>query len=241
MKDPGLNWLDGLFLNPGLLGIPVLLGAPGLFVLACLLKDPGLTWSDGLFLDPGLLGVAGLLGTVCLKEMFCLLFCWLGTSLLIGAPTSSGGEVLLLIFFVLDLFEFWTGLFDICLFPCELDIFWEDSLDLILLFFGLAINWIGGFAGLFIGAVELFWKVFLSWLIFLEVFILIFWFERFAWDWELLVIVGLLKFLGWFEIFSRLSGLFRGFINNGFLFGLSFRRLSFIEEITDDSSSLFCL
>ena len=74
--------------------MPGLLGAPGLFVLVCLLKDPVLPWSDGLFLNPDLLDMPGLLGTFCLKEMFCLLFFWLGPSLLIGAPTSSGGDVL---------------------------------------------------------------------------------------------------------------------------------------------------
>ena len=175
--------------------------------------------------------------------MFCLLFCWLGRSLLIGAPTSSGGDILLLIFFVLDLFEFWSGLFDICLFPPALEMFWEDSLDLtlLLIFLGLAISWIGGFAGLFIGGVMLFRKVFLSWLRFCEVLLFIFWFVRFAWDCELLAIVGLLRFLGWFEIIFRLSGLLRGFINNGFLFELSLRGFPFIEEITEDLSSLFCL
>jgi len=70
---------------------------------------------------PGLLGEPILFEPVCLKAMFCLLFCLLefifGSSLLIGAPTSSGGEILLLIFFVLGLFEFWSVLFDICLFP----------------------------------------------------------------------------------------------------------------------------
>ena len=125
--------------------MPGLLGALGLFISPCLLKDPGLPWSDGLFLNPGLLdmpgllgapgllGMPGLLGKVCLKEMFCLLFCWLGPSLLIGAPTSSGGEILLLIFFVLDLFEFCEGLVDICLFPSEPELFWIDSLALPLL------------------------------------------------------------------------------------------------------------
>ena len=228
--------------------MPGLLGDPGLLALACLLKDPDLFLSDGLFLNPvllgmpGLLGVPGKFGTVCLKEVFCLLFCWLGPPFLIGAPTSSGGDVLRLIFFVLELFEFWWGLFDICLFPPELWMFWEDSLDwiLLLIFFGLAISWIGGFAGLFIGVVVLFRKAFLSWLRFWGVWIFIFCFVGFAWDCELLVIVGLLRFLGWFEIILGLSGLLRGFINNGFLFELSFNGLSFIEEVTE-VSSLFCL
>ncbi|MDC3044593.1 hypothetical protein OA098_00705 [Prochlorococcus sp. AH-736-B04] len=96
----------------------------------------------GLLGVPDLLGVPGLLGKVCLKEMFCLLFCWVGPSLLIGAPTSSGGDILLLMFFALDLLAFWSDLFDICLFSPEFKMFWEDSLDLILLviFFGLAIS-----------------------------------------------------------------------------------------------------
>ena len=224
------------------MGIPGLLGAPFLVILAFLLKDPYWPWSDGLFLNPGLLGIPGLLGAFCLKDMFCLL-CWLSLSLLIGAPTSSGGEVLLLILFVWDLFEFWSGLIDICLSPPELEMFWEDSLDLalFLIFLGLAISWIGGFAGLFIGGVVLFWKVFLSWLKFCEVLLVLFWFLRFAWDCELLTIDGLLRFLSGFEIIFRLSGLFKGFINNGFLFELSLRGFSFIEEITEDLSSLFCL
>ena len=92
--------------------------------------------------SPGLLGALGLLGIVCLKEMFCLLFCRLDPSLLIGAPTSSGGNVLLLIFFALDLFGFWSGLFDICLFPPVLEMFCEYSLylALLLIFSGLAIS-----------------------------------------------------------------------------------------------------
>ena len=95
--------------------------------------------------------------------------------------------------------------------------------------------------GLFIGGVALFRKVFLSCLRFCEVWIFIFRFARFAWDCELLVIIGLLRFLVWFEISFKLSGLLRGFINNGFLFGLSFGVFSLIEEITEDSSFLFCL
>ena len=227
------------------MGIPGLLGAADLLVFACLLKDPGLPWSDGLFLNPGLLGMPGLLGVpdlfgrVCLKEMFCLLFCWLVPSLLIGAPTSSGGEILLLIFLVLDLFEFWSVLFDICLFP-PLEMFWEDSLFL-LIFLGLAISWIGGFDGLFIGGVALFREFFLSCLRFCEVLLFIFWFVRFGWDCELLVIVGLLRFIGLFEIIFWLSGLLRGFINNGFLFELLLIDLPFTEEITEDSFSVFCL
>ena len=232
------------------MGIPGLLGEPGLPVLACLLKDPGLPWSEGLFLNPvllgipGLFGAPGLFGKVCLKEMFCLLFFWLDPSLLIGAPTSSGGDVLLLIFFVFDLFEFWSGLFDICPPPPEFELFWAYLLDLLLLllvFFGLAISWIGGFIGLFIGKFILFRKVVLSLSRFCEVLIFISWFLRFARDCELLVIVGLLSFLGWFDISFRFSGLLRGFIINGFLFELFLRGFSFMAEIKEDSSFLFCL
>ena len=60
---------------------------------------------------PGLLGEPGLFEAVCLKAMFCLLlFCLLGfifgSSLLIGAPTSSGVLIILLKFFVVGLFVF---------------------------------------------------------------------------------------------------------------------------------------
>ena len=121
--------------------------------------------------------------------------------------------------------------------------FLEDSSDLtlLLIFLGFAISWIGGFAGLLIGGVVLFSKVFLSWLKFCKGLLLIFWFLRFAWDFELLTILGLLGFIDWFEIFFRLSGLLRGFINNGFLFELSLIGSPFTEEIRGDLSSLFCL
>ena len=120
--------------------------------------------------------------------------------------------------------------------------FLEDSFDLtLLLFLGLAISWIGGFAGLFTGGVALFLKVFLSWFWFWEVLLFVFWFEKFACDCELLVIVGLLRFFGWFEIIFWLSGLLRGFISNGFLFELSFVGFSLIVGTNEDSSSLFCL
>ena len=58
------------------------------------------------------------------------------------------------------MFEFWSGLFGICLSPPEFEMFWEDLLDLTLLiiFLGLAISWIGGFAGLFLVGVVLFRK-----------------------------------------------------------------------------------
>ena len=52
--------------------------------------------------------------------------------------------------------------------------------------------------------------------------------------------LGLLGFLGGFEIFFRLSGLLRGFINNGFLFELSLRGFSFSEGITGDLFLLCC-
>ena len=173
--------------------------------------------------------------------MFWLLFCWLVPFLLIGAPTSSGGEILLLIFFVLDLFEFWSVLFDICLFS-PLKMFWEDLLDsiLLLIFLGLAISWMGGFDWLLIGGVVLF-REFLSCLRFCEFLLFIFWFVKFGLDCELLVIVGLFRFIGLFEIIFWLSGLLIGFINNGFLFELSLRLLPFIEEVTEDSFSVFCL
>ena len=91
---------------------------------------------------PGLLGAPDLLGKFCFKEMFRLLFCKLAFSLLIGAPTSSGGFILLLIFFVLGLLLFPSGLFETCLLYSELEVFLEDSLDLTLLFMflGFAIN-----------------------------------------------------------------------------------------------------
>ncbi|MDC3145133.1 translation initiation factor IF-2, partial [bacterium] len=68
--------------------------------------------NDGLFLNPGLLGMPGLLGAldllekVCLRELFSLLFCLFRSSLLIGAPTSSGVFILLLKFLGLGLFVF---------------------------------------------------------------------------------------------------------------------------------------
>ena len=92
--------------------MPDLLGEPGLPVLACLLNDPGLPWSDGLFLNSGLLGMLDLLGEPGLPVLACLLNdpglpCSDGLLLLIGAPTSSGGDILLLMFFVLGLLRFW--------------------------------------------------------------------------------------------------------------------------------------
>ena len=118
-----------------------------------------------------------------------------------------------------------------------------NSLDLVLLliFWGFAISWIGGFAGLLLGKVVLFWKVFLSCFEFSEGLLFIFRFEGFAWDCELLTILGLLGFLGWLEIIFILSGLFKGFINNGFLFKLSLRGLPFTRGVTEDLFSLFFL
>ena len=76
---------------------------------------PGLLGAPDLLEVPGLLGIPGLLGMPDLLEKFCLLFCLLISSLLIGAPTSSGVFFLLLKSFVLDLLVFGSGLFDICL------------------------------------------------------------------------------------------------------------------------------
>ena len=228
--------------------MPGLLGAPALLGFNCLLNEPGLLWSDGWFFNPGLLGMPGLLGVpdllgvVCLKEMFCLLFCLRESSLLIGAPTSSGVFKLLL-FFALILFVFWSGLLDSLFMSPELKLFLEDSLDLtlLLIFLGFAINWIGGFAGLLIGGIVLFRKFLLSWLKFCESLPFVFWFVIFGCDGELLIIFGLLRFLDWFEIFFKVSGLFIGFINNGLFFELSLRGSPFKEEATVDLSALFCL
>ena len=52
--------------------------------------------------------------------------------------------------------------------------------------------------------------------------------------------LGLLGLLGGFEIIFRLSGLLRGFINNGFLFELSLRGFPFPGGITEGSFSLCC-
>ena len=221
--------------------MPGLLGAPALLELACLLNDPGLPWSDWLFLNPGLLDWPGLFGKVCLTEIFCLLLCLVGSFLLIGAPTSSGVFTLLLKFFNLGLLVFWSGWFGNCLLFPELKMFLDAALDerLLFIFLGFAINWIGGFAELLIAGVVLFRKFVLSLLGFCKG--LIFWLVRFPRDCEELIILGLLGFLGWFTIIFWLSGLLSGFINNGFLFELSFRDLSFTEELISDSSSLFSL
>ena len=224
--------IPGLFETLGLLGFPGLLG------LTCRLKEPGLPWSVGLSLNPGLVG------TVCLNEMFCLLlFCLLRSFLLIGAPTSSGVLILLLKFFAMGLFVFWLGVFDGFLFSPELYMFLEDSLGLILFvkFLGFAISWIGGFAGILKGGVVILREFFLSWLKFCDTWGFVFLFVKFALDCELLTILGLLKFLGWFEIIFTLSGLFKGFVKNGLLFELSWKVLPFFEDATEVLSSLFFL
>ena len=229
LAEPGLPWSKLLFLNPPLLGIPGLFGIPGLLGM------------------PGLLGALGLLEEVCLIDMFCLLFCLFGfifgSSLLMGAPTSSGVLTILLGFFVLGSLIFWPGLFDNCLLLFELYMVLGDSFDLKLLFMflGFAISWIGGFAGLFTGGVMLFWKFFLSLLKFCEVLLFIFLLMGFAWDCDLLKVLFLLGFLDWFEIVFRLSGLLSGFFNNGFLFEFSLVGFPFKEEIIGDLTSLFCL
>ena len=78
-------------------------------------------------------------------------------------------------------------MFESCFFSSELRFFWEDWIDLKLLFMflGFAVSSIGGFAGLLIGWVILFWKVFLSWLKFCEGLLFIFWFVRLDRDCEL--------------------------------------------------------
>ena len=98
-------------------------------------------------------------------------------------------------------------------------------------------SWIGGFVGLLIGGVVLLGKVFLSWLEFFNVLLVIWLF----WDCELLKIFGLFGFLSWFGFTFRLTGLVRGFVNNGFLFKLFVRGFPFTEEITGDLFSLFSL
>ena len=116
--------------------------------------------------------------------------------------------------------------------------FFDDSLVLeLFIFLGFSMSWIGGFVGLLIGGVVLFWKVFLSWLEFFSGLFLIW----LVWVCELLTILGLFGFLSWFEFALRLSGLVRGFVNKGFLFKLFVRGLPFTAEITGDLSSLFCL
>ena len=75
--------------TPGLFGVPGLLGKPGLFVKACVLDG------DFLVLEFGLFGLT------------------LGSSLLIGAPTSSGEFLILGLFkFLLD--RLLLNLFDDC-------------------------------------------------------------------------------------------------------------------------------
>ena len=173
------------------------------------------------------------------------MFCLFGLSLLIGAPTSSGVFILLFESFVLGLLVLWKGLFDISLFPLELYMLLEASLDLLFfIFLGFSINWIGGLDGLLIDWVELLRKFFLSWLKFCAGLFCIFWFIGFDFDWGLLIILGLLGLLGlfsWLGIVFTLSGLLSGFVSNGFLFSLSLGDFCLLEEITEDLSSLFCL
>ena len=116
--------------------------------------------------------------------------------------------------------------------------FFDDSLVLVLfIFLGFAISWIGGFVGLLIGEVVLFWKLFLSWLEFFNGLFLI-WLD---WVCELLIILGLFGFLSSLGFTFRLSGLVRGFVNNGFLFKLFVRGFPFTGEIAGGLFSLFCL
>ena len=99
----------------------------------------------------------------------------------------------------------------------------------------------GCLAGLLKVGVLLLLKFFLSWLKFCEGRLFKFWFRRFALDWELLIILGLFEIFVWFEIVLGISGLFRGFINNGFLLGLSLRGFPFKVEFSGSVSFLFCL
>ena len=201
--------------------MPDLLGTPGLLEAPVLLAAIGLFGVPGLLNELDLLAVPGLFSAVvCLKDVFCLLGFIFLLSLLIGAPPSSGGFILPLIFCGLGLLVL-LGLF----------------LKSLFRFLGFAISWIGGFAGLLIDGVVLFWKVLLSGLKFCDGLLFEFWFWIFSWDWEVLIVLELFWFLDWFGIFFRVSGLFRGLINNGFLFGLSLRDLPF----SGDLSSLFCL
>ena len=173
--------------------------------------------------------------------MFCLLvFCLLRSFLLIGAPTSSGGVTLLFKLLVLGLFVFWLGLFDSCFLSFDLKKLLVESLVFtwLFIFFGFAISWIGGFAGLLLDEVVLFRKVFLFWLEFWVDILFVFLFTKFPWDCERLIILGLLGFLGGFEVIFRFSGLLRGFINNGLLLELSLTGFPFPEGITEDSFSL---
>ena len=72
---------------------------------------------------------------------------------------------------------------------------------------------------------------------FCESLLFIFFFVIFAS--ELLIMVCLLVILGWFAVAFKPSGLLRGFINNGFLFELSLRGLTFAEGEIGDLSSFF--
>ena len=176
--------------------------------------------------------------------MFFLLGFAFKSSFLIGAPTSSGVLLLLLVFFGLGWLLFWSNVLNICVLPLELYLFLADWLDWKLLarFLGFSISWKGGFAGLLIDGVIWLREVLVFWLEFCEDLTSNFWFWIFFWDWELLVaILDLFVFVDWFEIIFGLSGLLRGFISNGFLFMFSWSGFPCIEEVTGGLSSLFCL
>ena len=115
------------------------------------------------------------------------------------------------------------------------------ELALLVKFFGFSISWIGGLAGFLAGWVVLLRKVFWSLFDFCEGLFINFWFRWFIWDCELLTILGLLGFFGRFEFKFGLSGLFRGLINNGFLFELLSRWFVFLGGTIIDLSSLFFL
>ena len=161
--------------------------------------------------------------------MFCLLlFCLpgliLASSLRMGAPTNSGGLILLLKFFALGSFEIWSDLFTGFPMLLELPIFLLDSPYLLLLvkFLGFSISWKDGLGEVLMFEVVLLIEVFLLWSIFCEGLFSKFWFRR----------------LVWFEIIFICSGLFRGLINEGF-FELFCRVFPFSEEITGVLSSIF--
>ena len=102
-------------------------------------------------------------------------------------------------------------------------------------------SWIGGLIVVLTGGVFLLRKVVWSRLKSLEglFFELLFW--SFAWDTALSTILGLLRFLGGFDIIFGFSGLFRGFTSNGFLFELPSWGFPFLGGTLTDLSSIFCL
>ena len=120
----------------------------------------------------------------------------------------------------------------------------EGSFDLVLsiIFLGFSISWIGGFTGLLIGGVVVLRRVFLSELRFWDGLLFMFRFAGFAWDCELLTILGFLGFVSWFGIIFRVCGLLRGFANNdGSLLDPSLLVCFFKGELMEDLSSLFWL